>query len=109
MDEAVERRIAANEAILREVNEAIERGMWQGEQDSSSAFRCECTRLHCNALLPLSSRDYERVRAHPRRFVLARGHEDVAVESVVETHSGFVVVEKRGEAGRLAEVSDPRR
>jgi hypothetical protein len=31
------------------------------------------------------------------------GHEEAAVESTVEVYPGYVVVEKRGEVGRIAE------
>jgi hypothetical protein len=44
------------------------------------------------------------VRSHPRRFVVLPGHEETAIESIVEVYPGYVVVEKRGEAGRIAEV-----
>jgi hypothetical protein len=43
------------------------------------------------------------VRSHPRRFVVLPGHEEPAVESTVEVYLSYVVVEKRGEAGRIAE------
>jgi hypothetical protein len=36
------------------------------------------------------------------------GHEVKEVETVVETGTGYIVVEKRDEAGRLAEARDPR-
>jgi hypothetical protein len=36
------------------------------------------------------------------------GHELAEVETVVSKADGYVVVEKRDEAGRLAEASDPR-
>jgi hypothetical protein len=56
----------------------------------------------------LTPRAYERIRSKPRRFVVVAGHEVEAVETVVETGDGYAVVEKRDEAGRLAEASDPR-
>jgi hypothetical protein len=108
MDEGLQRRVAGNEALLREVNEAIERGRWPGEEDSPTAFRCECARLDCNKLISLTPREYERVRATPRRFLEIPGHEVKGVETVVETGTGYIVVEKRDEAGRLAEARDPR-
>ena len=99
---------AGNEALFREVNEAIERGQWPGEEDSRTAFRCECAQLDCSELISLAPREYERIRATSRRFVVALGHEVEEVETVVETGDGYVVVEKRDEAGRLAEAGDPR-
>jgi hypothetical protein len=108
MEGEIERRMARNESLFREVNEAIASGQWPGEEDAPIGFRCECARLGCNDLVELAPREYERIRSHPRRFVLAVGHEFSNGERVVETHSGYVVVEKQGEAGRLAEASDPR-
>ena len=108
MNERVELRVAANESAFREVNEAIERGVWPGEEDSLVAFRCECASLACDQLLELTPNEYECVRAEPRRFLLVRGHELPAVETVVETHERYVVVEKRAVAGEQAEASDPR-
>jgi hypothetical protein len=73
---------------MRDVNEGIERGAWPGEEDTPVGFRCECARLGCNQLVELSVREYEEIRAHPRRFVLVPGHESPDVETVVETRQG---------------------
>jgi hypothetical protein len=108
LDRDLQERIAANEAAFREVNEGIARGQWPGEEDAPHGFRCECARLGCNQVIELSVREYERIRAHSRRFVLARGHELPDVEIVVGTTAGYVVVEKTGEAAKVAEESDPR-
>ncbi|HEY4812237.1 MAG TPA: hypothetical protein VIH71_14380 [Solirubrobacteraceae bacterium] len=108
MDERLERRVSANEDAFRKVNEAIERGLWQGEEHSLIAFRCECASLDCASLLDLTRHEYERVRAGPRRFFVQPGHEIPEVETVVETHEFYVVVEKRAAAGAAAEATDPR-
>jgi hypothetical protein len=107
-DGALERRLAANEVIFREVNEGIERGQWPGEAGEPIGFRCECARLGCNLLVKLTLSEYEHVRADPRRFMMVPGHQIPAVETVVEERSGYVVVEKRAEAGERAAASDPR-
>jgi hypothetical protein len=65
-----QRRIAANEVLFREVNEAIERGQWPGEEDKPVGFRCECARLGCNQVIELSVREYE---TGPRSFATVRG------------------------------------
>jgi hypothetical protein len=108
MDDRVQQRLSANETIFRNVNEGIERGQWPGEPDRRVGFRCECARLGCNLLLELTLREYEQVRAGPRRFIMIRGHEVHAAESVVETLRDYVIVEKRAAAGRHAEATDPR-
>lgn len=108
MDDEFQRRVAANEARLREVNEAIERGQWPGEEDERVGFRCECARLECDQVIELRIDEYEQVRAHPRRFVLVQGHEVPAEDTLIESGAGWVVVEKRDRAGALAEATDPR-
>jgi hypothetical protein len=108
MDEDREKRIARNEVAFRNVNEGIERGQWPGDEGARVAFRCECGQLGCNELIELTVREYEEVRASPRRFVMLPGHQIPEVETVVETFEGYIVVEKREESGRLAEAADPR-
>ena len=108
MESNKQRRAAANEATIREVNEGIERGQWPGDEDTPVGFRCECARLGCNRLVELTVREYEEIRAHPRRFVVLTGHELLDVETVVESRSGYLIVEKLDQAGEIAEQSDPR-
>jgi len=103
-----ERRLGANEALFRQVNESISRGRWPGEEQNEIAFRCECAELGCNALVSLTRAEYEDVRAHPRRFLVLPGHQQPEIESVIATRVGYVVVQKREEAGRAAEANDPR-
>lgn len=107
MDEPLQRRVAANESAFREVNEAIERGLWQGEENSLVAFRCECASLDCDRMVELTPGEYERIRADPRRFFMLRGHEMPEVETIVETCEHHVVVEKQAAAGAVAEDVDP--
>ena len=108
MDDSNERRLAHNEALARRMNEALETHS-AGERSSPGWFICECSRLECtDYIVEITPRDYERVRQHPRRFILRPGHENGEVESMVEAHDGYVVVEKEGEAGRQADAeADP--
>lgn len=108
MEAKKQRRAAANEATIRDVNEGIERGQWPGEEDAPVGFRCECARLGCNQLVELSVREYEEIRANPRRFVVVPGHEFHDVETVVESRAGYVIVEKQDQAAEVAERHDPR-
>jgi hypothetical protein len=107
VDRSTLERIAQNEGLFREVNEAIERGLWPGEEDTAP-FRCECAALECNAVVTLDVHEYERIRQHPRRFFVLEGHEVPDAEEVVQRGTGWVVVEKRGQAGVVAESIDPR-
>ncbi len=94
--------MAQNEALARRINDRIE---FQRPRNGESAdtFVCECVRVDCGGVLVLSIGEYARVRSHPRRFVVLPGHVEPAVELTVEVYPGYVVVEKRGEAGRIAE------
>lgn len=108
MSEESERRVAGNEALFREANDAIERGLWPGEQHPVVRFRCECARLDCSTAVEVSLDEYERVRSNPRRFVMVSGHELPEFDAVVERRPGYLIVEKRGGAGEIAEREDPR-
>jgi len=93
-----------NEATFRKVNEGIS----AGSDDQRMVFACECGRLGCNQLVELSRSEYDAVREHPRRFFVLAGHELLDIERVVARHDGYLVVEKVGHAGELAERTDPR-
>ena len=108
MADELQERLGANEAVFREINEGIERGQWPGEEDAPISFRCECAKLGCNEMIELSVREYERVRANPRRFLVLPGHERPDVETVVVRRPGYLVVEKLEAAGEKAEENDPR-
>lgn len=101
-------RAARTEALFRETNEAIERGLWPGNRSDAVRFRCECSHMDCHTIIQLTLGEYETVRDNPRRFVIAEGHETPEAEVVVERHRDYLVVEKRGVSGAEAERLDPR-
>ena len=108
MEDEVQQRLGTNEALFREINEGIERGVWPGEEDSPVGFRCECARLGCNKLIELTVREYERVRTNSRWFIVVPGHEHPELEVVVETQPSYLVVQKIDQAGESAEATEPR-
>ena len=108
MNEKVQDRLATNEAVFREINEGIERGQWPGEDDTGVRFRCECAQLGCNRMITLTPREYEAVRENPRWFFVLPGHELPEAEDTVLARPGYLVVEKRDQAGEIAEATDPR-
>jgi hypothetical protein len=102
-----ERRMGKNESVFREVNEQIEE--LAEELDARSVeFVCECTDPACTERVTASLNAYEAVRSHSDRFLLLPGHERPELERVVEEHDHYLVVEKLGEAGAIAEETDPR-
>jgi hypothetical protein len=105
-----EQRAARNEALFREVNENIARlEERHGTTKDEAVFLCECANADCTEHLAVEPDAYARVRARPRHFLVIPGHEDPTLERVVETHRDYLVVEKIGAAGRVAEQtqSDP--
>jgi hypothetical protein len=92
-------RAGATESMIRDVNEGIERGQWPGDEDTPVGFRCGCGRVGCNRLIELTVREYERIRSHPRWFVVLPGHELQDAETVVAARPGYVIVEKGDQAG----------
>jgi hypothetical protein len=106
-----EQRLARNEALYREVNERISeqaRSQVAAAASDRYEFICECSNIDCNLLLGFTLAEYEAVRAHPRRFVVAPGHHLPEIEQVVVESAEYWVVEKKGEAGEYAEHLDPR-
>lgn len=108
MNEESERRLARNEVLFREANEAIERGQWPDDPAKQVRFRCECSRVACGEAVAITLAEYEQVRQFPRRFVIAVGHEVPEIETVVKRTGSHVIVEKQDVAGATAEARDPR-
>ena len=102
-------RLARNEALFREVNERVrEIAEVHGADDHVYEFYCECSNADCTFQLRATLTEYEAVRAHPRRFLIAPSHSLPEIETVVERHDGWWVVEKHGEPAALVEDLDPR-
>ena len=100
-----EERAARNEALFRAVNEEI-RDVDRRFGVRASSFICECADDKCVVRLSVPPELYTAARANSARFLVAPGHDDPSLESVVERHEGFWVVEKFGAAGRVAERLD---
>jgi hypothetical protein len=86
-------RLATTESIFRNVNERIAESAQRFDADEAE-FVCECGDGSCTHRLETSLDDYEHVRAEPTRFLLAPGHENQAIEKVVERRGRFHIVEK---------------
>jgi hypothetical protein len=112
--ELIAERVARNQATFRGANEELAESASEIAPDLRSApFLCECPRTDCVNVVLVQLEEYERVRSHPRWFLVAPGHEtcvvdDVAVARVLERHESFSVLEKVGTAGEVAESLDPR-
>ena len=96
-----------NESIFREVNERIQE-LGESSDQRQLEFVCECQDLECAERIELALDEYEAIRAQPTHFLVVPGHEQPDVDRVVREGDGYLVVEKVGEAGELAESDDPR-
>jgi hypothetical protein len=90
-----ERRIGENEILFRDVNERV--------KDVTGGFAvvlpqleivCECGDVVCTERIPISADEYERIRREDAWFIIRPGHETPDVETVVEQHGDYDVVEK---------------
>ena len=100
--ESRETRAAKNEATFRDVNERILEVAEQFEAEGLTAL-CECSGAGCMDTLQITMTEYALIRSRGNRFALISGHEDPTIERVVEHNERFVVVEKTGEAGAVAQ------
>jgi len=66
-------------------------GVWD---DEPVPFACECDDPTCRRAIELTIADYERAVQPASQFVVAPGHEDPAVEEVVEEIGTYLVVSK---------------
>jgi len=79
------------------------------DNDERLSLVCECDRLSCAELIQVWPDTYERIRDDGASFLVLPGHEDLAVEEVIERDDRYLVVRKRpGEARAVALETDPR-
>ena len=86
-------QIARNEAFFRAVNEGIAEASERFESDEAE-FLCECGDPNCTHRIEVPLDEYESVRRHPTRFLVRGGHQEPAVEQVVERKRHYAIVEK---------------
>lgn len=89
-------RAEKNELAFQQYNERraefeTATGLWEAE---GVPFVCECDDPDCVQAVQLSPVDYERLTAPADRFIVKTGHEDLAVEVVVDEYADFLVVSK---------------
>jgi hypothetical protein len=103
VNDAQKERLARNEDFFRSVNEEIQSlAETHGDDSHGYDFICECSDAGCVEKVRLTLTEYEYVRLDPSRFVVARDHILREIEHVVETAEDHAVIEKHGEAGRVA-------
>ncbi len=103
-------RVGENEALFRVVNDEVHslNERFDVVADLLSAI-CECGRADCTDRLELRAPEYEAIRREPTWFAIKPGHDTPDVETVIERHDRYWVVEKHeGEAAQIARSTDPR-
>ena len=104
--------LAANQSRFRTRNERLRHSArsYRFEAATRVPFICECSDTSCREVVMLRLDEYERIRSHPSRFLLAAGHEDDESEHerVIEAECGYAIVETIGAAGVEAARLDPR-
>ena len=102
-------RLKGHGALFRAVNEAIAAIARRYPPDVGHfEFFCECADNACAQMLALSLAEYQRARAFPEQSVVAPGHHLDEIERVVERHARYWLIDKTGEAGKLARPLDSR-
>ena len=111
MDRLMEERVAHNQATFREANERINTAAAVYDVDMPVPFICECAEPTCSEVVRLHLSQYEEIRADSRHFLNVPGHQAAAGEAavVVKELGSYVIAEKVGHAGEIAEALDERR
>lgn len=98
--DAVDDRIATNEAIFRRVNDEIAKA--PGRFDKAD-FVCECGEPECHDQISLPLTRYSEIRTDALVFFVAPGHEVPKAEQVIERAEGYLLVRKPEEARPVLE------
>ncbi len=103
-------KAARNQSLFREINERIRELNADGGPPSNERwdFLCECASTDCSDVISLTHPEYEAIRRIPTHFPVKPGHVVPDVERVLESNDRYAVVEKFGEAGRVAVQMDSR-
>jgi hypothetical protein len=95
-----------NQSLFREVNERIGQLANGSDVGGHDSYICECGNAGCTEAMELSRAEYEAVRRHPNRFAVRPNHENPVMETVVERHGRYSVVEAlAGEPSAAAQAS----
>lgn len=102
-------RAAHTQSLFREVNERIATLVREyRDEERPVDYICECLDTGCTETVELSQSEYERLRERGTRFFVLPGHEDGAVEVTVAETAQYLIVEKLGAGGEVAETMNPR-
>jgi hypothetical protein len=100
-------RCVHNEAIFRQANDGMAATAESVGLEKNIPFICECSHPSCRELVLLSLDEYHAAHARPEWFVVLPSHEiehldGVPLEQPIRREERYYVIEKLGQAGRLA-------
>jgi hypothetical protein len=89
-------RAERNEQAFKSYNERRAAAEEAGDvrPDEPVPFACECDDPACGRAIEIAVAEYEHAVAPVDRFVVVPGHEDPAVEVVVERNERYFIVSK---------------
>jgi hypothetical protein len=96
-------RAARNQSLFRAINEELRHVRSAGR---TLTIACECADVDCVETLAVDVDRYAEIRREPTHFIVLRGHVYPEVERIVEDDGAITIVEKTGEAARVAAASD---
>jgi hypothetical protein len=99
------------ERDVRVYETALDRhARWQMKRANNQLeILCECGAPGYNTMLTLAIGEYDEAHGQPDRFIVAVEHEDPQMEQVVIRRDHYLVVDKFGEAERIAVTEEQRR
>lgn len=102
-------RLALNETLFRTANERMADWEERRRADATEVYYCECADRECHTKVGIRASDYERIRKNSAYFFVLPGHEAAEIETVIESHDDWIVVEKDAHIREIAEATNPRR
>src|SRR4051812_38901408 len=101
--------VALTEAAFRIANERM--AAWDERRAGNGAaesYFCECALEGCREEVRLTREQYDAVRSEPRRFFVLHGHIIEDLETELERHAAYSVIEKPLMLAPLLDDTDPR-
>ena len=109
MPDERERRLGLNESAFRVANERMDEWPERRTQGEPATYHCECSELMCRERIDLRRGEYEHLRSNSRWFALVPGHEVPDVETVIDRHDDWYLIQKDSEVADIVKETDPRR
>lgn len=104
------KQVGRNEDEARTANEIVSVEGEQSHLDGHEllAVLCECGDRSCHDPLEMTVDQYEEIRSDPAHFAVLKGHEILECERIILSNDEYLIVEKFGDAGEIADQGDPR-